>query len=108
MVVVVVVVVVVAEAEEEVVSGVVKGGEVRGGKVISLCVVGGKVEPEKWVDSVSCPGVVVAACVEVAIVEAVAGCIGAEVGAAWVVMVIVEVGLVAEASVVGFGASVLE
>ncbi len=95
-------------AEEEVVSGVVKDGEVWGDKVISLCVIGGKVEPEKWVDSVSCPGVVVAACVEVAVVEVVAGCIGAEVGAAWVVTVIVEVGLVVEASVAGFGASVLE
>lgn len=57
---------------------------------------------------VSSSGVVVAACVEISGVEAVVGCIGTEVGAAGVVMVIVEVGLVVEASVVGFGASVIE
>lgn len=59
-------------------------------------------------DSVSSSDVVVAAPVEVATVESVVGCIGVEVGAAWVVMVIVEAGLVVEASVAGFGASVLE
>lgn len=57
-------------------------------------------------DSVS--GVVVAACVEAARVVVVVGCMGAEVEAAWVVMVIVEVGLVVKTSVVGFGARLLE
>lgn len=100
---VVVVVVVVVAVEEEVVTGVVKGKEVWVDKVISLCVVGGKV---KVVDSVSSSAVVVAACVEVAVVEAAAGCAGAEGGVSWVV--IVESGLVVGASVAGFGASVLE
>lgn len=39
----------------------------------------------------------------VANVKAIVGCVAAKVGAARVVMVIVEVGLVVEASVVGFG-----
>lgn len=39
--------VVVVAAEEEVITGVVKGTEVWGDEVVSLCVVGGKVEPEK-------------------------------------------------------------
>lgn len=65
--------------------------------------VGGKVEPEEKVDSFSSLGVVAAA-----VVEAVVGCTGAEVGAAWAVMVTVEVGLAVEASVAGVGASVLE
>lgn len=59
-------------------------------------------------DSVSSSDVVVAAQVEVAAVESVVGCIGVEVGPARVVMVIVEAGLVVEASVAGFGASVLD
>lgn len=75
---------------------------------MSLCVLGGKVEPEEKVDSVSSSGVVVAACVEVAVVGAAVECIGAEVKAAWVVMVIVEAGVVVEASVAGFGAGLLE
>lgn len=79
---VVVVVPVVVVVEEEVVTGVVKGAEVWGDKVVSFCVVGGKVELRKKVDSVSSSGVVVAACVEVAVVEAAVGCIGVEVGAA--------------------------
>lgn len=39
--------VVVVAAEEEEVTGVVKGTVVWGDKVVSLCVVGGKVEPEE-------------------------------------------------------------
>lgn len=103
----VVVVVVVVVAEEGVVSGVVKGGEVWGDKVISLCVAGGKVEAEKKVGSVFSSGVVAAACVEVAGVEAVVGCIGAVVRAAWVVMVVVEDGMVVEGSVAVFDVCVL-
>ena len=74
--------------------------------MVSLCVVGGTVEPDK-VGSVSSSGVVVAASVEVAIVEAVVGSTGAEVGAAWVVMVIGAVVVAVETSVLGFGANVL-
>lgn len=69
---------------------------------------GGKVEPEEYVDSVSSSGVVVAACVVGAVVGAAGGCIGAELGAAWVVMVIVEGGAVVEDSVAGFVAGLLE
>ena len=69
--------------------------------------VGGKVV-DKTVDSGSSCGVVVAACVEVAMVEAAVGCTGAEVRAAEVEMDIVEVGLLAEDSVAAFGANVLE
>lgn len=94
---VVVEVVEVVVAAEEVVKGVVKG------KVVRLCVVGGKVELKKEVDLISSSGVVVAACSEVAVVEAAVECNGAEVGAAYVVMVAVKV----EVSVVGFGASEL-
>lgn len=74
--------------------------------MVSLCVVGGTVEPDK-VGSVSSSGVVVAASVEVAIVEAVVGSTGTEVGAAWVVMVIGAVVVAVETSVLGFGANVL-
>lgn len=45
---------------------------------------------------------------EAAGVKAAVGCIDAEVGAACVVMVIMEDGPVVKASVVGFGAGVLE
>lgn len=74
-----------------------------------LSVVGGKVDPEKTVDSVSSSSaVVVAACVGLAVVGAAVGGVGARVRVAWVVMVIVEVGLAVGASVAGFGTSVLE
>ncbi len=101
------VVVVVVVVEEDAVTGVVNGREVWGGEVISFSVVGDRVGPEEK-DSVSSSGVVVAACVEVTVVEAAVGGIGTEVGAEWVVMVIVVVGLVVEASVAWFGASVLK
>lgn len=77
-----------------------------------LSVVGGKVNPEKMVDSVSsssaAAAVVVAACVGLAVVGAAVGGVGARVRAAWVVMVIAEVGWAVGASVAGFGTSVVE
>lgn len=93
---------VVAEAEDEVVIGVVKGKEED--KVVRLCIVGGKVEPEEKVDSVFCSSVVVVACMVVAVEEASVGCVGDTVWAAWVVMESVDAGLMVDASVVGFDA----
>lgn len=90
-------------AAEEVVTGVATVTEVREGKVVSVCVEGGKVELKKEVDSISPSGVVEAGWVEVAFMDVAVECIGAEVEAAYVVMVVVKV----EVSVVGFGASVL-
>lgn len=86
-------------AAAEVVTGVVNVTEVCEDRVV-----GGKAEPEKKVGSVSSPGVVVAPCVGVAVVDAAVGCIGAEVGATWVVMVVEKL----EASVVSIGVSVAE
>ena len=109
-VVAVVAVVVVVVVEEEVAEGVVKDGEVWW-EVTILSVVGGKVDPEKMVDSVSsssAAAVVVAACVGLAVVGAAVGGVGARVRAAWVVMVIAEVGWAVGASVAGFGTSVVE
>lgn len=82
-------------------SGVVNGREVLGDKVSGLCVLGGKVEPEKKVDT---SGVVGAA-----VVAAAVGCSGAEVGGALVVAVVVELaGVVVETSMVGSGAGLNE
>lgn len=89
----------------DVVSRLVNGREVLGDKVMSLCVLGGNVEPEKTVDSVCSSGVVAAACVNITVVGAAVGSVGAVVGGAWAVVFIVEVGAVVEA---GFGAGLLE
>lgn len=104
MVVVAAVVVVVVD----VVSRVVNGRELLGDKLMSLCVLGGNTEPEKTVDSVCSSGVVAAACVKITVVGAAVGSAGAVVGGAWVVVFIVEVGVVVEASVAGVGAGLLE
>lgn len=98
----VVVLVVVVAAEEGVVTGVVRGRNVGGDKVIGLRVVGGKVQAGKKVDSVVSPGV------EASGVGAVVRRTGAEVRAAWLVMVTPEDGAVAKASVSVFGVCVLE
>lgn len=97
-----VVVEMVVEAEE-VVTGVVTVTEVREGKVVSVCMEGGKVKLKKEVDSISSSGVVVVAWVEVAFVEVAVECIGAEAEAAYVVTVVVK----DEVSAVGLGANVL-
>lgn len=90
-----VVVVVVVVVEDEVVNAA-------GSKAVGVF---GKSEPEKSVDVVSSGCLVVAACVEVAVVAAVVGCTGAVVGPAWVVRVIVDSRLVLKGFVVEFSST---
>lgn len=75
--------------------------------MVSLCVVGGQVEPVEKLDSVSSTAVVAAACVEGTVVGNDVGYEGSGVGPAWVVMLHVEVGLVVK-SCARLGAALLE